>query len=311
MSKLSIVIPVYFNELNLEDLYADLQKKVLPFLPDYELIFVDDGSQDKSYEILVRLADSDKKIKLVKLSRNFGSHAAILAGLSHCTGDCAMMKAADLQEPSEMILDMFEKWKKGNNVVLAVRSDRQESAFQKWFSNTYYKIMRKIAIKNMPEGGFDCFLIDRKVIQVLTLMDEKNSSLMAQILWAGFKTDMVYYVRLEREKGKSRWTLSKKIKLFIDSILSFSYFPIRFITGLGVFVVFVTFIYMIYILLNKFLVGIPVEGWTTLMITNLFFYGLILLTLGMIGEYLWRTFDAARSRPTYIVEEEYSKEEKR
>lgn len=309
MSKLSIVIPVYFNELNLEDLYADLQKKVLPFLPDYELVFVDDGSQDRSYEILLQLAKVDKKIKLVKLSRNFGSHAAILAGLSHCTGDCAMMKAADLQEPSEMILDMFEKWKNGNNVVLAVRSGRQESAVQKWFSNTYYKIMRKIAIKNMPEGGFDCFLIDRKVIQVLTLMDEKNSSLMAQILWAGFKTDMVYYVRLEREKGKSRWTLSKKIKLFIDSILSFSYFPIRFITGLGVFVVFVTFIYMIYILLNKFLVGIPVEGWTTLMITNLFFYGLILLTLGMIGEYLWRTFDAARSRPTYIVEEEYSKEE--
>lgn len=311
MSKLSIVIPVYFNELNLNDLYADLKEKVLSKVESYELVFVDDGSKDKSYDILLELQRQDEHIVVVKLSRNFGSHAAILAGLANCTGDCAMMKAADLQEPSDMILEMYEKWKDGNNVVLAVRSDRNEGFFHKFLSNSYYKIMKKIAIKNMPEGGFDCFLIDRKVIQVLTLMDEKNSTLMGQILWAGFKTDIVYYVRLEREKGRSRWTLSKKIKLFMDSILAFSYFPIRFITGIGVVVFGGTIIWMIVILASKFFGGIPVEGWTTLMLTSLFFYGLILLTLGVIGEYLWRTFDAARTRPAYIIEEKHEKERRK
>ncbi len=310
MNKLSIIIPVYYNELNLSDLYADLKEKVLLKVDDYELVFVDDGSKDRSFEILTKLKEKDDKVVVVKLSRNFGSHAAILAGLAQCSGDCAMMKAADLQEPSEMILDMYEKWKQGNNVVLAVRADREEGFLQKFLSNTYYKVMKKIAISNMPEGGFDCFLIDRKVIQVLTLMDEKNSTLMGQILWSGFKTDMVYYVRLEREKGKSKWTLSKKIKLFVDSVLSFSYFPIRFITTIGIIVFSFTLLWMGYILVNHLFGEIVVEGWTTLMLTSLFFYGLILLTLGIIGEYLWRTFDAARTRPTYIIEEILNKEEK-
>jgi dolichol-phosphate mannosyltransferase len=213
------------------------------------------------------------------------------------------MKAADLQEPYTMILEMYEKWLAGNNVVLALRKDRQEPWVQKTISNLYYKVMRKIALSSMPDGGFDCFLIDRKVIKVLELMDEKNSTLMGQILWAGFKTDVIYYTRLQREKGKSRWTLSKKIKLFVDSILAFSYFPIRFISTMGILTFFGTILWLLYILYAKMFIGIEVEGWTTLMITNLFFYGLILLTLGIIGEYLWRAFDAARHRPSYIVEE--------
>lgn len=303
MAKISIIIPVYFNEMNLHDLYDDLKSKVLDKLEAYELVFVDDGSQDSSYAILKEIQALDSNVMLVKLSRNFGSHSAILAGLIHSTGDCAVMKAADLQEPSTMILEMYEKWLQGNNVVLAIRKDRQEPWLQKTISNLYYKVMRKIALKSMPDGGFDCFLIDRKVIKVLELMDEKNSTLMGQILWAGFKTDKIYYTRLQREKGKSRWTLSKKIKLFVDSILAFSYFPIRFISTMGILTFFGTIIWLLYILYAKFFIGIEVEGWTTLMITNLFFYGLILLTLGIIGEYLWRAFDAARQRPSYIVEE--------
>lgn len=303
MAKLSIIIPVYFNEMNLYDLYADLKEKVLGKLEQYELVFVDDGSLDQSFSILKEIQSKDANVMLVKLSRNFGSHAAILAGLIHSTGDCAVMKTADLQEPSSMILEMFQKWKDGNNVVLAIRKDRQEPWLQIFFSNLYYKLMRRIAIKTMPDGGFDCFLIDRKVIKVLEMMDEKNSTIMGQILWAGFKTDMIYYTRLKREKGKSRWTLSKKIKLFVDSILAFSYFPIRFISTIGIVTFFGTIIWLLYILYAKFFIGIEVEGWTTLMITSLFFYGLILLTLGIIGEYLWRTFDAARQRPSFIIEE--------
>ena len=303
MSKLSIIIPVYFNEMNLHDLYEDIKLKIIPYIEDYELIFVDDGSEDRSFEILKSFKDQDKNVKIIRLSRNFGSHAAILAGLTHATGDCAVMKTADLQEPSEMIVEMYAKWKKGANVVLAIRKDRPESWLQRSLSNLYYRIMRTIALKDMPIGGFDCFLIDRKVIKVLELMDEKNSTLMGQIIWSGFKTDKVFYSRLERSKGKSRWTFYKKFKLFVDSILSFSYFPVRFISALGIFTFVLTIFWLIFIIYSKLFVGIEVEGWTTLIITNLLFYGLILLTLGIIGEYLWRIFDASRGRPTFIVEE--------
>lgn len=303
MSKLSIIIPVYFNEMNLEDLYNDLHVKVLSKVNDYELIFVDDGSEDKSYEIIQNLKSKDKKIKSLKLSRNFGSHAAILAGLNECTGDCAVMKTADLQEPSEILLEMYEKWEKGNNVVLAIRQDRNDSLIGNFFSNMYYLLMRKFVLKNMPLGGFDCFLIDRKVIEVLRIMDEKNTSLMGQILWAGFKSDKIYYSRLKREKGKSRWTLKKKIKLVIDSVLSFTYLPIRVMTSVGLIFFLVSVLWALYIVYLKLNSGIELEGWTTLMVFNLFSSGLILLTLGIIGEYLWRNYDATRNRPTYIIED--------
>lgn len=304
MAKLSIIIPVYFNEMNLEDLYQDLSRKVFGALESYEVIFVDDGSQDRSFELIQELSIKDEHVRFIKLSRNFGSHAAILAGLAHSTGDCAVVKTADLQEPSEMILTMFDKWKAGNNVVLAIRSDRDESFVQKLFSNTYYRLMRKYVLKNMPEGGFDCFLVDRKVIEVLDKMDEKNTSIVGQILWVGFKSDQIYYVRQKREKGKSRWTLSKKIKLFIDSFLGFSYLPIRFITVFGFIFFFVAIVWAFYIIMNRILGGITTEGWTTLMVFNLFSSGIILVTLGILGEYIWRAFDASRNRPTYIVEEE-------
>ena len=303
MSKLSIIIPVYFNEMNLHDLYEDLYDKVLSQLEDYELVLVDDGSQDASYSIIQELSRKDSKIVSLKLSRNFGSHAAILAGLNHCKGDCAVMKTADLQEPSSMILQMYEKWKLGNNVVLAIRSDREESFFQSFFSNLYYRIIRRYVLKNMPQGGFDCFLIDRKVIEVLRLMDEKNTSLMGQILWAGFKTDSIYYTRLRREKGKSRWTLQKKIKLVIDSVLSFTYLPVRFMTVIGLIFFLGSVIWAAYIIYLRIFGGIELEGWTTLMAFNLFASGLNLLTLGIIGEYLWRNFDATRPRPKYIIDE--------
>lgn len=304
MAKLSIIIPVYYNEMNIEDLYKDLAEKVFCALEDYEVIFVDDGSQDRSFELIKDFSNKDEHIRFVKLSRNFGSHAAILAGLAHSTGDCAVVKTADLQEPSDIILTMFDKWKLGNNVVLAIRSDRDESFLQKLFSNTYYRLMRKYVLKNMPEGGFDCFLVDRKVIEVLDKMDEKNTSIVGQILWVGFKSDQIYYVRQKREKGKSRWTLSKKIKLFIDSFLGFSYLPIRFITVFGFVFFLISIFWATYIILNKILGGITTEGWTTLMVFNLFSSGIILVTLGILGEYIWRAFDASRNRPTYIVEEE-------
>lgn len=302
--KISIVVPVYYNEENLLPLYTDLNEKVLKKLDmDYEIVFVDDGSKDNSYGVMQELAKLNDKIVLVKLSRNFGEHAALLAGLSKCTGDLAVRKAADLQEPSEVILDMIEKYREGNKVVLATRADRDEPLSQKAFSNLYAFLMRKLALENMPKGGFDTFLIDRQVIDVLVDMNEKNTSLMSQILWSGFQTATVPYVRRKREVGKSRWSLSKKIKLVYDSLLSFSYFPVKFITALGFIFSLASVILLIYTLYKKFAGIIDMEGYTSLLIVMLMGFGIIMLSIGIIGEYLWRAFDAARNRPVFIVDE--------
>ena len=307
MKKISIIVPVYYNQDNLLPLYADLKEKVFDKLKEntnteYELIMVDDGSKDNSYKVMQDLAKIDSNIKIIHLSRNYGEHAAILAGLSQCTGDCAVRKAADLQEPSEMILDMMKKYDEGYKVVLATRADREEPIVQKAFSNLYAFLMRKLALHNMPKGGFDSFLIDRQVIDFLVKMQESNTSLMSQILWAGFETATVPYVRKKREIGKSRWTLSKKIKLVYDSLISFSYFPIKMITNVGFFSFFISVMLLLIIIYKKFVGKIDVEGYTSLIMVMLMAFGIIMLSIGILGEYLWRTYDAARKRPPYIIE---------
>lgn len=278
MSKISIVVPVYFNADTLMMLYNDMKEKILGVLGDYELVFVDDGSQDDSWKIINEIYEMDREhVQCVKLSRNFGEHAALLAGLSVCTGDCAVTKQADLQEDSSIILEMYERWKKGNKVVLAVRASRDENVVKKFFANMYYAIVRKFIDKNMPVGGCDCYLIDRQVIQVLELLDEKNSSLTLQVLWAGFQTDKVYFHRKDREVGKSRWTLGKKIKLVIDSMMSFSYAPIRFVSGMGVFFFICAVLMAVEAVIEKFTTGTPILGWASLMCVVCLTSGAILL----------------------------------
>ena len=292
MSKLSIVVPVYWNSDTLMLLYEDMKEKILHKLEDYEIVFVDDGSGDNSWEIMNRIREMDQKVKLVKLSRNFGEHAAILAGLSNCTGDCAVTKQADLK------------------VVLAVRSDRDEGAVQKFFANLYYTLMRKLVIKDMPKGGFDCYLLDRQVIQVLLMLDEKNSALTLQVLWVGFQSDKVYFHRKAREIGESRWTLSKKVKLVMDSMMSFSYFPVRFMSGLGVSFAVIAVIWAIVLVIER-LRGIEdVAGWTSMMVLMLFGFGVIMVMLGLLGEYIWRALDASRNRPPFLVDETKGFEDK-
>lgn len=304
MSKISIVVPVYYNEDTLMDLYQDMKQKILGALGEYELVFVDDGSGDDSWKIMNEIKALDENVRLVKLSRNFGEHAALLAGLSVCTGDCAVTKQADLQEDSTLILEMYESWKKGNKVVLAVRRSRDENAVKVFFANMYYAMVRKFVNKNMPVGGCDCYLVDRQVIEVLERLDEKNSSLTLQVLWVGFKTDMVYFDRKDREKGKSRWTFAKKFKLVMDSMMSFSYVPIRFMTYIGVVFDLFALVLMISVLVEYFTNGVPILGWASLMCVILLSAGLILSMLGILGEYVWRTLDASRTRPPFIIDEE-------
>lgn len=303
MSRISIVVPVYYNSDTLMLLYEDMKEKILGELGDYEIVFVDDGSQDNSWEIMNQIREMDKNVKCVKLSRNFGEHAALLAGLSVCTGDCAVTKQADLQEDSEIILRMYDSWKRGNKVVLAVRSERDENAVKKFFASLYYKIIHKLVQERMPEGGCDCYLIDRQVIQVLELLDEKNSSLTLQVLWAGFKTEEIYFHRRDREIGKSRWTLGKKVKLAMDSMMSFSYFPIRFMSTIGVLFAVFALIMAIEVVVEKITVGTPILGWASLMCIVLFGFGLMMLMMGILGEYVWRALDASRNRPPFLIDE--------
>ena len=303
MKKVSIIIPVYFNEMNLVDLYEHLKKILNKDLFTYEVIFVDDGSEDNSFLELIKLREKDKNIKIIRLSKNYGSHIAILAGMSYASGDCVTMLSADLQDPPEIILDMYEKFLEGNKVVLAVRKDRKDSFVQKILSNTYYKLMRKFALKNMPYGGFDCFLIDKKVVENIVKMKEKNTSIMGQILWCGFKVVEIYYIREERKKGKSMWTLSKKIKLFMDSFLSFSYVPIKVMSVMGFFFSFLGVLGIIYVVINKIINNIGVQGWASIMVLILIVSGIQMIMIGIIGEYVWRNLDESKKRPIFIVDE--------
>ena len=303
-AKLSIVIPLYYNEKNIPVTYAKLKEEVLPHLPDYELILVDDGSKDNSYSEALKLREQDDKVKVIKLSRNFGQHVAIYAGLEHITGNCAVVISADLQDPPELILQMFAKYQEGYKVVLAIREARDESWSQKLFSKTYYKLMKKYAIKDMPLGGFDCFLADKQVVEVLTKIEEKNTSLFAQVLWLGFKRAEVHYTRQAREIGTSRWTFSKKFKLVIDSLLAFSYAPIRAISVIGLIDCIFSLGYACCIIIQKLIWGAN-AGWSSLMVAIMFTSGVQMLTLGIIGEYLWRNFDESRKRPLYVLDEKH------
>ena len=295
-------MPVYFNSDTLELLYEDMKRKILGRIGDYEIVFVDDGSGDNSWEVMNRIKEKDKNVVCVKLSKNFGEHAALLAGLSVCTGDCAVTKQADLQEDSNLILEMYESWKRGNKVVLAIRESRDENPVKKFFAGCYYWLVRKTINKDMPQGGCDCYLVDRQVIKVLQMMDEKNSSLTLQVMWVGFKSEKIYYHRLDREVGKSRWTLSKKLKLVADSMMSFTSFPMKFMGTVGVLFALGAFIGIIDVIREKLTVGTPILGYASIMCVVLFGFGLMFIMLAILGGYVWRTLAESRNRPPFIID---------
>lgn len=305
MNVFSIVVPVYFNELNLPDTIPQLLA-LADDLPGYriELVFVDDGSGDRSLQTLLDFQTRHPaQIKIVKLTRNFGSMAAIQAGFTVATGDCVGMIAADLQDPPALFIDMLRHWEKGTKAVFAVRADREESALQKTLSNGYYTLIRRFAVPDYPAGGFDFLLVDRQVVQEVNRIHEKNTNLMTLIYWLGFQPILIPYVRRSRKAGKSRWTLRKKIKLFIDSFVSFSYFPIQLLSALGFIVAGASFLYGLFIFSFWLFYGIEVKGWVPSMLIMTFTAGIQMAMLGVLGEYLWRTLDETRRRPQYVIDQ--------
>jgi glycosyltransferase involved in cell wall biosynthesis len=305
-SLFSIVIPVYFNEPNIPYTIPRLEE-LQKSLPDYtiEFIFVDDGSRDRSLDLLLHERERNENIRIIKLSKNFGSNIAIQAGIRHAKGDCIGILAADLQDPPELFVEMLQKWKEGYKIVMAVREDREEPWHQKFLSNSTYYLMRKIAFPDYPEKGYDLVLFDKQVANELCQYSGRNSYLPFLIFSLGHKRFQIPYVRRKREHGKSQWTFSKKIKAFIDSIVNFSYVPLRLISFIGFIVAGLSFIYGIIVIAGYLRGEVPIEGWTSIIVIMTFLLGLIIIMLGIIGEYLWRTLDEARQSPVFIIDEIY------
>jgi polyisoprenyl-phosphate glycosyltransferase len=306
MAKISIIIPCYYNEENIPVTTAKLleTEKLFPAGTTFEYVMVDDGSRDKTFLALMQFHNQNPgKVKLIKLAGNVGSYNAILAGMEHATGDCCTVISADLQDPPEMIPQMFAHWLKGIKLVMANREGREEGFFQRFFSNLYHSLVKKFALKNIPKGGFDFVLFDKLLKDQVVKINEKNTNTLYLLPWLGFESVTIPYVRKKREVGKSRWTLAKKIKLFIDSFVSFSFFPIRAISVTGLIMGFVSLVYAACILFFKMSGYIEVEGWSTVMIVLLLVSSFQMIALGIIGEYVWRALDASRNRPNYVVEQ--------
>ncbi len=302
MSLISLVVPVYWNATTLPALKQAFEAIANQFPQDrFEFVFTDDGSGDHSFEILSALAAQDARVRVVKLSRNFGSNAAILAGLTHCTGDCAVVISADLQDPPELIPEMLAHWKVGKEVVLAARRERDDPFPSRFFATVFNRLFKRFVFPEFPDKGFDFMLIDRAVIDILVHLREKNSYIFGQVMWVGFNREVVYYDRRAREHGQSRWTFTKKVKYFIDAFSAFSYLPLRLSTTIGFIMGGLGFLYTLVVVGLNIFNSVPIQGWSSLIVVVLIASGTQLILLGILGEYLWRVLDETRKRPPFIV----------
>jgi len=301
--KISVITPVYNEEENIESIHNRL-KGVSEGLPeiDWEFIFVDDASEDQSFAVLRKLVHKDVRIHVIRLSRNFGTFQAIMAGFTHCTGDYAVNIAADFQDPPELIPRMLHAMREGKaDIVWAVRKTLKEALAKRFVNRLFYWFMRKFALPNTSPKGADIVLLSRKVIDTILLMKERNLSLFSLILWSGFQQTSIGYDRPARHSGASKWTLGKRLKLGVDSIVSFSTFPIRLISVSGMLISAVGFLFALKVIIAAFVGPTSPRGWASLMVVILVLSGLQLLMLGIVAEYLWRTFTEVQPRPPFIV----------
>ena len=300
---LSIVIPA-FNELsNLQLLYDRISLVMAPLTEDWELIIVDDNSKDGTFAGIARLSERDPRVRGIRFARNYGSHTAITCGLHHALGDCAVVLAADLQDPPETIPELMKHWRDGAQVVWAARRKREgETKKTIFLARIYYWLMRNVAgMNDTPDNGADFFLADRIVIDAFKQFNESNTSIMALVMWMGFRQERIYYDKQARASGTSGWNFEMKVKLAIDSITSFTYKPIRMMTYLGMIVALLGFLYAGVVIVYA-LGGNTPSGWTSLMVVLLVLGGIQMLMMGVLGEYLWRAFDESRNRPRYLIE---------
>lgn len=303
---LSIILLSYFSKDRIAGVYNEVSSVMDAEGIPFELIIVDDGSKDESFAVACELEAQYDRVKAFQLSRNYTTHYAKFAGFSLSKGGCATSIPDDLQMPLNVIVKMYRLWEKGEKIVIPFRASRNDGKIRDYFSNSYYKIMNSISVVEFPQGGADGFLVDREILDILNeRIHPKNTSTVVEVLRLGFNPVFIPYDR-PTYKGKSRWTLKKRIKLALDTILSSSSFPIKLISLLGGFsvllsVLFITFSLVVKLSGNKSLFGFSIPGWTSSFILISFFSGLILFSLGVIAEYIWRIYEEVKDRPGYII----------
>jgi len=302
----SLVIPVYNNAGSLEQLVDRLHEELVDPLSTLscEIVFVEDGSSDESYETLLALRKRyPSLIRVVKLTRNFGQPAARLAGLRHARGQRVISMAADGQEPPAVAKQMLERSiEKSAEVVIGARAGRDETWFRKVTSNLFFGLMRNVSFQNMPSGGFSFVLLGRRALDALLANQESHPFFQGQVLWLGYTPEVIHFHRPARLDGKSGWTFRKKLTLLIDALVSYSFLPIRVMSLVGVSVAFTGLLYSVLLLFKKLVFGTVVQGWAGIMIAVLVIGGIQILMLGVIGEYLWRTLAQSRGRDEYVIE---------
>jgi glycosyltransferase involved in cell wall biosynthesis len=304
---LSVVIPVYFNAASLPELFGEIrafERDLRARGMSLELIFVNDGSGDRSLEILLEFKRERPSTKIVSLSRNFGAVAASKTGFKFVTGDAFIILSADLQDPAEQILPMVDQWLQGSKFVISARASRADPLVTRAFAWLYYRLVDLLVVRGYPEGGYDLMLMDRSMLAYLAA-STKHTNPNMYAYWLGFDPVVLHYHRRARRHGRSRHTFAKKFKFFIDTLSGFSVVPIRIMSLIGVTVAIVSFIYGANIVINALLGNFEIRGFATLVALISFFSGLILIMLGVLGEYLWRVLDAVDNKPEAVIDETF------
>jgi polyisoprenyl-phosphate glycosyltransferase len=301
---ISVIIPCFNEEDNLNELTIRLNNSLHEVTSSFEILLINDGSADATLKKIKELVGQHPCIKYISLSRNFGHQIAVSAGLDHCRGQAVVIMDGDLQDPPELIPEMYKKYKEGYDVVYAKRTRRNgESWFKKSTAKLFYRILQHFTSFNIPLDAGDFRLIDRKVVEMLRLMPEQNKFLRGQIAWMGFRQTYVEFERDARRHGKTGYPFKKMLDFALDGITSLSHRPLRLVTQAGFMVSFLSFLILLYALGSHFILERTITGWTSLIITVAFLGGVQLLSIGIIGEYISRINKNIQNRPLYIVEE--------
>ena len=309
MKKISVIVPMYYEEKIVSECYNRLTKVLVNIENyEYEIIFINDGSKDKTLEMLLEIAENDKKAKVISFSRNFGHQAAVTAGLQYVTGDAIVIIDSDLQDPPELIPDMLKLWEDGNDVIYGKRQKRRgESAFKLLTAKLFYKTLNALSETEIPRDTGDFRLVDRRVVDTVNMFPEHNKFLRGLFSWVGYKQIPYEYERKERFAGKTKYPLNKMLKLAGDGILSFSTKPLKLVGLLGICSIIVSILILVYSILSfAFKWNNLTAGWTSIMVTVTFFAGVQLLSIWIMSEYLARIYDESRGRPQYIIDKMYN-----
>jgi len=302
---ISVVVPVYNEEAVIYESYSRLNHVLQGLNEPYELIFVNDGSRDATATIIRNICGEDANVRLIDFARNFGHQTAITAGMDYASGDAVIVIDADLQDPPEVIPEMIAKWREGFDVVYGQRAKRiGETLFKRFTSAAFYRVLQKLTDVDIPVDTGDFRLIDRKVCDALKKVKERNRYVRGIISWLGFRQTGVEFIREKRFAGETKYPLKKMLRFAFDAITSFSYKPLKLATYVGVTVSLGGFSYLLVVLYLKLFTTSTVTGWASMMAVNLFFNGVVLMMLGIIGEYIGRIYDEAKGRPLYVVREE-------